>query len=47
VPTILGGNGIESVIEIPLTIEEKAALDKSVKSVQNVMGILETAKVTN
>ncbi|PWW31976.1 malate dehydrogenase (NAD) [Cytobacillus oceanisediminis] len=47
VPTILGGNGIESVIEIPLTIEEKAALDKSVKSVQNVMGILETAKVTD
>lgn len=44
VPTILGGNGIESVIEIPLTADEKEALDQSVKSVQNVMSILETAK---
>ncbi|WP_264739445.1 malate dehydrogenase [Cytobacillus firmus] len=45
VPAILGGNGIESVIEIPLTAEEKKSLDRSVKSVQNVMSILETAKV--
>lgn len=44
VPTILGGNGIESVIEIPLTEEERASLDKSVESVQQVMSILETAK---
>lgn len=44
VPTILGGNGIESVIEIPLTQEEKAALDQLVNSVQNVMSILKTAK---
>lgn len=44
VPTILGGNGIESIIEIPLTVEEKAALDKSVQSVQNVMSILVSAK---
>ncbi|MED4204905.1 malate dehydrogenase [Neobacillus mesonae] len=43
VPTILGGNGIESIIEIPLTPEEKTALDKSVQSVQNVMTILTTA----
>jgi malate dehydrogenase len=42
VPTILGGNGIESIIEIPLTTEEKAALDKSAKSVENVMSILAT-----
>ncbi|MFJ7726960.1 malate dehydrogenase [Neobacillus sp. NPDC097160] len=44
VPTILGGNGIESVIEIPLTNEEKSALDQSVHSVQQVMAILATAK---
>nr|WP_263327204.1 malate dehydrogenase [Neobacillus sp. Marseille-Q6967] len=44
VPTILGGNGIESIIEIPLTSEEKRALDQSVNSVKNVMEILETAK---
>lgn len=40
VPTILGGNGIEEVIELDLTEEEKAALDKSVESVQSVMEVL-------
>jgi malate dehydrogenase len=39
VPTVLGGNGIESVIELPLTKEEKAALDKSVESVKSVLEI--------
>lgn len=37
VPTILGGNGIESIIELPLTQEEKEALDRSVDSVQSVL----------
>lgn len=37
VPTILGGNGIESIIELPLTAEEKAALDRSAQSVKNVL----------
>lgn len=41
VPTILGGNGIEEIIELDLTSEEKAALDKSVESVKNVMKVLE------
>lgn len=40
VPTILGGNGIERVIELQLTAEEKAALDKSAESVRNVMSVL-------
>ena len=40
VPTIIGGNGIEKVIELDLTTEEKAALDKSVESVKSVMKIL-------
>jgi malate dehydrogenase len=40
VPTILGANGIEKVIELELTVDEKAALDKSVESVQNVMKVL-------
>jgi malate dehydrogenase len=44
VPTILGGDGIESIIELPLTAEEKKALDKSVQSVRNVMSILETVE---
>ncbi|MDE3839878.1 malate dehydrogenase [Bacillus methanolicus] len=40
VPTILGANGIEKVIELELTEEEKAALDKSAQSVRNVMAVL-------
>lgn len=40
VPTIIGGNGIEEIIELELTAEEKAALDKSVESVKNVMKVL-------
>ncbi|HLQ83585.1 MAG TPA: malate dehydrogenase [Pseudogracilibacillus sp.] len=40
VPTIIGGNGVEEVIELDLTDEEKSALDKSVESVKNVMKIL-------
>ncbi len=40
VPTILGGDGIESIIELPLTAEEKAALDRSVGTVKNVLELL-------
>ncbi|PLS17314.1 malate dehydrogenase [Bacillus sp. M6-12] len=40
VPTIIGGDGIESIIEIPLTAEEKTALDRSAQSVRNVISIL-------
>ncbi|MCQ6278345.1 malate dehydrogenase [Bacillus sp. EB600] len=40
VPTILGGNGIEKVIELELTEEEKAALDKSAQAVRNVLAVL-------
>jgi malate dehydrogenase len=40
VPTVLGGDGIEKVIELDLTAEEKAALDKSAQSVRNVMALL-------
>ncbi|RBW71490.1 malate dehydrogenase [Bacillus taeanensis] len=40
VPTILGGNGLEQIIELDLTEEEKAALDKSAESVRNVMNVL-------
>lgn len=39
VPTVLGGNGIESIIELPLTNEERTALDKSVESVKSVLEI--------
>lgn len=41
VPTVLGGNGLEKVIELDLLDEEKKALDKSVESVKNVMKVLD------
>ena len=34
VPVILGKNGIEKVVEIDLTAEEKAALEKSANAVR-------------
>ncbi|ANF48373.1 MULTISPECIES: malate dehydrogenase [Priestia] len=40
VPTVLGAEGIEQVIELELTDSEKAALDQSAKSVKTVMGVL-------
>jgi malate dehydrogenase len=40
VPTIMGGNGIEKIIELELTTEEKAALDKSAQAVRSVMAVL-------
>ncbi|MFD2671648.1 malate dehydrogenase [Marinicrinis sediminis] len=40
VPTILGGDGIEKVIELDLLEDEKAALEKSADSVRNVIQIV-------
>lgn len=40
VPTILGKHGIEQVLELDLTDEEKAALSRSVDSVRSVLGVL-------
>ncbi|MCQ6273433.1 malate dehydrogenase [Bacillus sp. V3B] len=40
VPTIIGGDGIEKVIQLQLTDAEKAALDRSAESVKNVMAVL-------
>ena len=37
VPVIIGGNGIESIIELPLSNAEKDALQQSVEAVQKVM----------
>ncbi|QKG83958.1 malate dehydrogenase [Kroppenstedtia pulmonis] len=41
VPTILGGNGLEKVIELELTDAEKAQLDQSAESVRKVMALLD------
>lgn len=40
IPTIIGGEGIEKIIEIPLSQQEKMALDRSADSVLNVMQLL-------
>ena len=40
VPTIIGGNGLEKILELDLTDEEKTQLDKSANSVQEVMKVL-------
>lgn len=37
VPTILGGDGIESIIELPLTNDEKEALNQSAETVRSVL----------
>jgi malate dehydrogenase len=40
VPTVIGGNGLEKVIELELREEEKQALAKSAESVKSVMKVL-------
>lgn len=40
VPVVLGGDGIEKIIELDLTAEEKEALDKSANSVKNVIKVV-------
>ncbi|WP_071396002.1 malate dehydrogenase [Bacillus tuaregi] len=40
VPTVMGGNGIEQIIQLQLTDVEKAQLDRSAESVKNVMAVL-------
>jgi malate dehydrogenase len=43
VPCVIGGKGIEKILEIPLTEDEKAMLAKSAKSVQAVVDICNKA----
>jgi malate dehydrogenase len=40
VPCIIGGNGVEKIIEIDLTPDEKAALDKSIQAVRDLMKVV-------
>lgn len=42
VPVIVGGDGIEKVVELELTSEEKAALDKSAASVTQVIEVVKS-----
>lgn len=41
VPAIIGGSGVEKIIEVDLTEEEKAALQKSIQSVRKVMTVVD------
>jgi len=40
VPCIIGGKGVEQIVQIPLTADEKAMLEKSAKSVQSVVDVV-------
>lgn len=40
VPCIIGGNGVEKVLEIDLTSEEKAGLDYSIQAVRDLMKVV-------
>lgn len=40
VPVVIGGKGIEKIVEIPLTEDEKAMLAKSAKSVQGIVDVV-------
>jgi malate dehydrogenase len=39
VPVVIGGRGVEKIVEIPLTEDEKAMLAKSAKSVEAVVAV--------
>jgi malate dehydrogenase len=43
VPCIIGGNGVEKIIELPLTDEEKGMLTKSAASVQGIVDVVKKA----
>jgi malate dehydrogenase len=47
VPVILGRNGIERIIELKLTDEEKALLHASAKSVKETMDVLDKMEEKN
>ena len=40
VPVVIGGKGIEKIVQIALTDEEKAMLAKSAASVQGVVDVV-------
>jgi malate dehydrogenase len=40
VPCVIGGKGVEKIIEIPLTDEEKGMLTKSAQSVQGIVDVV-------
>ena len=45
VPVVLGKNGVEEIIELKLTKEEKALVDKSAKAVKELQNVLDKMKL--
>jgi malate dehydrogenase len=45
VPAVIGGKGVEKIIEVPLSDEEKAMLEKSVKSVQGIVDVVKKSSL--
>ena len=43
VPVVIGAGGVEKIIELPLTDDEKAMLAKSAKSVQSVVDVVKAS----
>lgn len=41
VPVIIGRNGVERIVELQLTTEEKAAFHRSVKAVEDIVAVVE------
>jgi len=41
VPALIGSNGVEKIIELELTLDEKTALDKSLQKVRNMLKIVD------
>ena len=41
VPALIGSNGVEKIIELELTLDEKTALDKSLQKVRNMSKIVD------
>jgi malate dehydrogenase len=45
VPVVIGGGGVERIVEIALDREEKAAFDKSVAAVRELIGVVKNMKI--
>jgi len=44
VPAVIGGKGVEKIVELGLTDEEKAMLEKSAASVQSIVDVVKAAQ---
>ena len=43
VPVVIGGSGVEKIVELTLTDEEKAMLAKSAESVQGIVDVVKAS----